>query len=299
MNTKIKKKREQRTNLNNRIFILNLLSLLENSTFVLNPKFYSLDLQDELEALTDQLLEVSMKLRAAESELKTLKSEQVKELSKFSHNLKNPVGVISSFAEMLQGSPSLDEEKRAKYLEIIQSSSKFSLALVNSFQEYNKLKNNQVPFELEPVNYAEFVQEIVSDFNSIAKKRNQTLDFSSKCNGSGIVNIDKHQMRNAITNVLDNASRFSSENSVISVEIEETENSIVTRISDTGIGVSAADIPNLTNPFFTVNTYDEYKVKCIGLGLTKTKLILNQFSGELSFSSLPENGSKVEIKIKL
>ena len=299
MNTKIKKKREQRTKLNNRIFILNLLSLSENSTFVLNPKLYSLDLQDELEALTDKLLEVSMKLKAAESELKALRSEQVKELSKFSHNLKNPVGVISSFTEMLQGSPSIDEEKRAKYLEIIQSSSKFSLTLVNSFQEYNKLKNDQIPFEYESVNYAEFIKEIIADFNSIKMKRNQTIEFSLKCSPARIVNIDKRQMRNAITNVLDNASRFSGENSVISVEIDESETTMNTTISDTGIGVSAADIPNLTNPFFTVNTYDEYKVKCIGLGLTKTKIILDQFNGELSFSSLPEKGSKVEIKIKM
>ena len=257
-----------------------------------------MDLNEELEALTDKLLEVSMKLKAAESELKAIRSEQVKELSKFSHNLKNPVGVISSFAEMLQGNASIDEAKRSKYIEIIQSSSKFSLALVNSFQEYNKLKNAQIPFEFEPVNYIEFVQEIVADLNSIFKKRNQTIELNCNCDTSRIISLDKRQMRNAITNVLNNASRFSSEDSVISVEINETENSLITKISDVGIGVSEADISNLTNPFFTVNTYDEYKEKCIGLGLTKTKIILNQISGEIFFSSKLESGTKVEIVLK-
>ena len=73
----------------------------------------------ELDALTDKLLEVTMKLRATEAELEAIRVSHEKELSKFAHNLKNPVGVISSFAEMLQGNTSMDEEKRSKYLDIM------------------------------------------------------------------------------------------------------------------------------------------------------------------------------------
>ena len=298
MNTKIKKKKEPRTNQNLGLFILNFLCKIENSTFVLNPKLDALDSNEELDALTDKLLEVSMKLKATESELKAMRSEQVKELSKFSHNLKNPVGVISSFAEMLQGSSSIDEAKREKYLDIIQTSSKFSLALVNSFQEYNKLKNAQIPFEKEPLNYIQFIQEIVADFNSVVQKRNQSIEFHWNGDAPMIMSLDKHQMGKAIRSVLDNASRFSGENTVISVEVIETDDSVITKISDTGIGVSETDITNLTDPFFTVNTYDEFKVKCTGLGLTKAKIILNQFGGNISFSSSFGSGTQVEISLK-
>lgn len=255
-------------------------------------------MNEDFDALTDKLLELSMKLKAAENKLKEARVEHLRELSKFSHNLKNPVGVISSFAEMLHESSTIDEAKRTKFIEVIQVSSKLSLALVNSFQEYNKLQYADIPVEYQDVEYVKCIKNALKNFESIAAKRNQIIDFSFACDTAILVKLDEHLISKIITQVLDNASRFSQENTVISVEIFDTESSIITKISDSGIGVPENDISFLTNPFYTVNTYDVYQEKCIGLGLTKAKIILNELGGEIAISSEPEKGTAVEIRLK-
>lgn len=257
-----------------------------------------MSMNNEYDELTDKLLEVSMKLKAAQSELETLQSRHEKELSQFAHNLKNPVGVVTSFAEMLRGSTSIDDEKRAKYLDIIQSSSQFSLNLVNSFQEYNKLSNGKDQFELNPVNFNDLIKGLISDASEMIKGRNQSLELNMHCSSSSVVELDRQQFRIAFLNLIQNASRFSNENSVIHIAVEEFENTLTITISDSGIGISEEDLPKLTNTFFTVNTYDEFKEKCIGLGLTKTELILSQMNGEMSISSELEKGTQVKILLK-
>lgn len=256
-----------------------------------------MNMNEDYDALTDKLLEVSMKLRAAESKLKEVQSKHDKELSKFAHNLKNPVGVISSFVDMLKGNASMDEEKRSKYLDIIQNSSQFSLALVNSFQEYNKLAHDGVDFEVREINYLELINELFSE-NTAIKNRNQSIELNLNCKPFTNLNLDKSQFKNAFSNILNNASRYSDEDSSVQIDISENDDFVITTISDFGIGISKEDLPNLTQPFFTVNTYDEYKEKCIGLGLTKAKLILNKMNGDLSFSSELGKGTQVEIMLK-
>lgn len=274
------------------------MNSLENSTFVENCKLLENRMSTELDELTDKLLELSMKLKAKERELEAIRERHDKELSKFSHNIKNPVGVISSFSEMLHGSPSMDSEKQAKYLNIIQSSSKFSLALVNSFQEYSKLQNGSVSFEKEAANYTLLVQDVIADFEVLAVSRNQSIEYAIKGSFEMNCEIDVAQIKNVLSTILDNALRYSEENSVVTVEVYNDETSITTRVKDTGIGISEKDLPKLTQTFFTVNTYDAYKEKCIGLGLAKSKIILQEIGGTLSFSSELEKGTQATIVLK-
>ncbi len=252
----------------------------------------------ELDALTDKLLEVTMKLRATEAELEAIRVSHEKELSKFAHNLKNPVGVISSFAEMLQGNTSMDEEKRSKYLDIIQSSSKFSIALINSFQEYHKIKNGYIIVKPQKVDFDIFIQELISEVRPQLIKRNQTIELISNYKLSPKLVLDKEQFQLVFNAIVNNASRYSSENSLIRIEIEESDDTITTTIVDSGIGVEDKDQPKLTDAFFTVNTYDTYQEKCIGLGLTKTEIILSQMGGELTISSEIGKGTQVRILMK-
>jgi len=255
-----------------------------------------MNLTDELEGLTDKLLEVSMKLKLAESELVAVREEHEKELSKFSHNLKNPVGIISSFVEMMQSNESLDEEKRLKYLSIIKSSSKFSIDLINSFEEYYKLKNGSIPFKLESVNYNAFIQELAVNQRTFLEQRKQVIEVTDHSSFSENCLLDKEQFSKVFNNIVSNASRFSSENSKIIIEISTNESEMITTFSDSGLGVSASDLPKLSQSFFTANSYDVYHERCMGLGLSKAKMILNKMGGTLSFKSEPEKGTQVNLR---
>lgn len=255
-------------------------------------------MSEELDALTDKLLEVSAKLRATESELAELRAKHQTELSKFAHDLKNPLGAISSFVEMLQGNRDIDDEKVFKYLEIIHSSSKFSLDLVNSFQEYNKLQNTPLEFEIQTENYLEIVRKVISEVSKKAKDRRQEVLLSAASSDVISCAIDSVYCHKVLSMVLDNALRFSKEHSEVLVDVLETESSIVTTISDSGIGISEKDLPKITHSFFTVDTYDVHREKCIGLGLTKASIILNEMGGVISFLSEEGKGTQVKLILK-
>lgn len=257
-----------------------------------------MNLKEEQEDFTDKLLELGLKLKAAESQIEALRSNYEKELSKFAHNLKNPVGVVSSFAEMLKGSSSVEDEKSAKYLDVIQSASRFSLDLITSFQEYSTLTNALEAPDLQEVSVIDFISGLISEVSEILKRRNQSIQLKSNCSPEAVLNLDRDLFRIALFNIIQNASRFSEEHTAIQIALDEFEDHITIRISDGGIGISSKDLASLTDAFFTVNTYDVHKEKCIGLGLSKTAIALKKMDATLSFSSQPDRGTKVQIGLK-
>ena len=92
-------------------------------------------------------------------------------------------------------------------------------------------------------------------------------------------------------NVLDNAIRYSPENTAIQISVFENKNEINVIIADQGIGIEENHLPFIFNDFFVVNTYSNDTKKCIGLGLPITKRILAMHNGTITTESQIGKGS--------
>ena len=111
-----------------------------------------------------------MSITYVSNTLKTVNIENDRLISMLIHNLKNPIGISYSFSDMiLAGIENYDAEKIQKHVQIIKNSSQYTIELLNSFSEYNQLKNSSTDYNFQLKNYNEVLNNVVNDFNEIAK----------------------------------------------------------------------------------------------------------------------------------
>lgn len=248
-----------------------------------------------LQELEEKIIDLSFKLKGKTNEIKDAEETTSKILGKLTHNLKNPVGVIFSFSEMmLEDLEDYSTEKLEKHLQIIKNSATFSLALLDTISKYSRVQAPNFVLKSKNINYIELFSAILNEFKLEASKKNIELDLIIPSNEI-FLTLDWTEITQVLHAILNNAIRYSNENSTISIAVKELKNTIETTITDQGIGISETDLPNIFEEFYVVNTYSEDKQKCVGLGLSIAKKIIEHHKGKISAKSILEKGSSFKI----
>ncbi|MDP3944769.1 MAG: HAMP domain-containing sensor histidine kinase [Lutibacter sp.] len=246
-------------------------------------------------ALEEKIIDLSLKLKSKSNELNAVVETNSKILGKLTHNLKNPVGVIFSFSEMmLEDLEDYSIEKLGKHIQIIKNSATFSLAFLDTVSKYTRVQSPNFTLKTEQVNYVELVKSLINDFRTKASEKNIGLEVNVPSNDI-FLTLDRNEISQALSAVLNNAMRYSNENSTIKITVEELKNTVETTITDQGIGISEADLPHIFEEFYVVNTYSEDKQKCIGLGLAIAKKIMELHKGKIEVNSIFEKGSSFKL----
>lgn len=250
-----------------------------------------------IEELENKIVDLSIKLKRKSNDLKNVEYENYERIRKLAHNLKNPVGVAFSFTEMIaENMEHISKEKLAKFNGIIQNSLLFSIEILNTIATLNRLKSPDFSLNYTTVNYVAFLDEILNEVKPDFELKNIEIIKNFPVNSLKL-DIDTSEIKMVILNLLSNALRFSPKNSVLTIAFTETKDMVETLISDQGIGISECDIPMVFNEFFVVNTYCENKQKCVGLGLSVVKLIVNYHKGKILVEKNIERG--VSFKLAL
>ena len=250
-----------------------------------------------IDQLEDKIVELSLNLKAVSNNLKSVNQENNQLLSVLTHNLKNPIGIAYSFSDMILGdTENYTTEKLQKHIQIISDSSQYAIELLNTFVKYQHLKSDNTEFNFQPKNYNEVLNNVLNNFNDLAQTKN--IEFVKNSVQEPIVlNIDEENISLALSNIINNAIRFSNNNSKIKIEVVKNNNVIETTISDEGIGIAENDLPKILKEFFVVNTYDANKRKCIGLGLSIADKIIKKHMGKISSKSIFNKGTDITISL--
>lgn len=247
--------------------------------------------------LEEKIIDLSLKLKSKSNELNAAIETNSKILGKLTHNLKNPVGVIFSFSEMmLEGLADYSTEKLEKHLQIINNSAIFSLALLDTISKYSRVLSPNFALKPQQLNYIELLTEILNEFKVETSKKNIEVVFN-RPKESVFLKLDKDEITQALTAVLNNALRYSNENSTITITVEALKNTIETTITDQGLGISETDLPHVFEAFYVVNTYSANQQKCVGLGLAIAKKIVELHKGKITAKSTLEKGTSFIISL--
>jgi len=252
--------------------------------------------EEYIEELEDKIVDLSLQLKAKKNELKETQLDNYERIRKLVHNLKNPIGVAYSFAEMISDNNSnLSTEKFEKYMDVIEKSTKYSLDTLDSLGSLNRLKTPNFKLNKKNTNYNELVTIALNEIKDKALKNNVIIEKSLP-EKDVYISIDEKEVLQVFSILLNNALRYSSSNSTINIKVTELNNSIETTILDEGIGISESDLDTIFNEFSKVNTYSEYSEKCIGLGLSIAKNIVVFHNGIITVESKLGTGSKFKIE---
>ncbi len=253
--------------------------------------------QEYIADLEEKVVELSLKLKSKNIEIREQAELNSLVFKKLVHNLKNPVGIAFSFSEMmLQDFRNYTEEKQEKHLTIIKNSSKFSIDLLNSFAQYTRYQLVDLVFNFSHHNVVEIIKNCIAALEPLANEKQCSIIATLPIDAVKVY-CDKTELGTALTNIIHNAIRYSNESSEISIQLRDLKSTIEIEVKDQGIGISEENLPQICKEFFVINTYSADTKKCIGLGLTIADKIVKLHEGKISFESNLNEGTNVLVTL--
>jgi len=228
-------------------------------------------------------------------ELNKLKSYFV---SSISHDLQTPLTSIKMFAELLQTKTNISKKDKTEYLDIIQGESGRLSRLINNVLSFSRVERGVKEYQLERVNLVSIIESVLRTMKYQINQNGFELEIQLP-DSEIIVNADTDSIAEAVTNLLDNAIKYSQKQKNIALSVIKEHDYAVIQVSDQGIGISKKDQLNIFNAFYRS---DEKKVKALGgagLGLTQVQHIAEAHNGRVNVKSKPGSGSTFSIFLPL
>ena len=249
---------------------------------------YTQKLETTVSERTRQLQESLEK----EKELNELKT---KFLSLVSHEFKTPLsGILSSASLAGKYTKEEQQEKRDKHLKIIRSKVKYLNNIINDFLSIERLDSGKVNYNLSTFPLTKVINEVVYETNMLLKE-GQTISYPH-----GIDNIQIHFeekiLELVLTNLINNAIKYSSENSTIHLSVLEKEELII-KVRDEGIGIPEKEQKHIFERYFRAK--NALLNQGTGIGLNIVKNHLENLGGSISFTSKYNEGTEFSIYIPL
>ncbi|MCU4178975.1 PAS domain-containing sensor histidine kinase [Bosea sp. BH3] len=219
-------------------------------------------------------------------------------LATVSHELRTPLNAIIGFSEMLSGEENgwIDSAKRLEYARIIHASGHHLLEVVNTLLDISKIESGAMAIEREPLDLAAIARDCCAlmalriEGGGIALERVAGPALP-------LVEGDRRALKQVVLNLLSNAVKFTQPGGRVTLAIVRDGDTVDLSVSDTGIGISAADLPRLGDPFFQVKGPYERVHEGTGLGLSVVRGLVGLHGGRLTVESAPGVGTRVSVRL--
>lgn len=229
-----------------------------------------------------------------------LKQKRLSEIQKdfinnMTHEIKTPVSIISASAETIRNPSIIEQPQRLlNYANIIiEESNRLKLAIdrVLSIADSDRI----IKYNKEKINFHLLIEEVVNSICNQVKK-NVTLNFSLAAK-NGFVIGDEFYLSNLISNLIENAIKYSSDNLVLTISSKNIGNTIEVIISDNGIGIEKKHLSKIFDKFYRVPTGNLHNAKGFGIGLSYVKQIVKLHKGTIKVSSELNKGTSFIIQL--
>jgi len=211
-------------------------------------------------------------------------------ISNLSHELRTPVSVIKANSEtLLDGA--LENKKDAKIFSkaILHNADRLS-EMVTSLIDLSRIEYGELKFVIEKIVLNEIVESVVLAFKNKAKRKNIQVVFERQSDVT--VNSDAKAIERVLNNLLDNAFKYSPENSIIQISLRKQGEAIRLAVIDQGEGVAEEDQDLVFKRFFRTASARANTQQGSGLGLAIVKNLVYNLQGDVGVESRPEGGSE-------
>ena len=222
------------------------------------------------------------------SEASRLKSEF---LANMSHELRTPLNTIIGFASLIQsGKAGQITVEQREFLGHILASSRHLLQLISDLLDVAKIEAGKMELRVERVALAPLVDEVRDAMSLMAAEKHIEIDYDVDP-ALISVTLDAARLRQVLFNYLSNAIKFTPEGGSVALRIFPEGEMFRIEVEDTGIGISAEELPHLFAEFEQLDSGAAEKYPGTGLGLSLTKRIVEAQGGSVAVKSTPGVGS--------
>ncbi len=244
-------------------------------------------LEKKVEERTHQLKEALHK----EKDLNELKT---KFLSLVSHEFKTPLSGILTSSTLIGKYPNTDQQdKREKHIKTIQNKVKFLNNIITDFLSIERLESGKVNYKFTTFPLSKVINEVIYDANMLLKE-GQIIKYPENIEAI-FIEFDEKILQLVLSNLINNAIKYSSENSTIDMEVVLDTNVLTIHVKDEGIGIPVDEQKYIFNRYFRAE--NALLNQGTGIGLNIVKSHLENLAGTITFSSEENVGSTFSVSV--
>lgn len=213
-------------------------------------------------------------------------------ISSVSHELRTPLTAIKGWAETMQMDGFQDRRTLEKGMNIIIKETERLGGIVEEVLDFSRIQQDRMVLIMDRVDLIAELDESIYMLKEKATRENKHIIYEAP-EMLPIIVGDRNRLRQVFINVIDNALKYSSSDSVVNITADADEENITIIVADNGCGISAEDLPKVKQKFYKANQ----TVRGSGIGLAVADEIIKLHKGQLDIDSTEGVGTTVTITI--
>ena len=236
----------------------------------------------EITELADTLTNASRELEKTDMYQKDL-------IANVSHDLKTPLTMIKSYAEMVKDLSGDIPEKRNQHLGVIIDEADSLNALVDDMLTMSRMQNRSIELEMSNFDLAESLAGILTSYDILQEQEGYVIKYKNP--GPIIVNGDEARIKQVLSNLINNAVKYCGEDKVIIINLKKSSRKVRVEVTDHGQGIAPDEISHVWERYYKSSTHHVRTTEGSGLGLSIVKEILTLHKAKYGVISKVGKGS--------
>jgi signal transduction histidine kinase/CheY-like chemotaxis protein len=214
-----------------------------------------------------------------------------------SHELRTPLNAVLGYAQILERDETIPTPRQSS-IKVIRRSAEHLSGLIDGLLDISKIEAGRLQVYSNEINIQDFLDQIVDMFRPQAQAKGLVFIHERSPALPQFVRTDEKRLRQILVNLLSNAIKFTDEGSV-TFDVGYRSQVATFTVADTGRGITEKDLPRIYEPFQRGEAESVRPMPGLGLGLTITRLLTNTLGGEISVSSVRDEGSTFRVRLML
>lgn len=200
------------------------------------------------------------------------------------HDLKNPLtNIILMAGNLKKNYEKLKPEKVISSFEKIYLSSERMLEIIDNLLDINKIESGNITLNIQQIKLKQLIQRILSEFEIYSNQKNIKIILNT--DGEAVLNSDEMVVKEILMNLISNALKYSYQDSVVKIDISDTQGKKEIRISDNGLGIKEEEQKKVFQKFAKISNKPTAGENSTGLGLSIVKKLTELCGGNINFES--------------
>jgi two-component system phosphate regulon sensor histidine kinase PhoR len=237
---------------------------------------------------------VTVKTLLNQKKLSEIKSDFINNMT---HEFKTPLATISLAIDAIRNEKVQNDKEKMNYFSgIIKEENKRMNKHVETILQAALMDKQELQMSLKKLHAHNIINDVLANYDLQLKEKNAVVELLLNAKND-IIAADEIHFANLISNLVDNAIKYSKENLILKVVTHSTNNNLVIAIEDNGIGMSKESAKRIFEKFYRAHTGNVHNVKGFGLGMSYVKTVIDAHKGKIKVDSTLGKGTIFTIEM--